>query len=480
MSITQIVHRTKRAKIPDMKHPVFVALLTILSASAVLAQPHALPSKDGAVCSTCMVPNRGKRTPAVPDPLRFVGRFVDSANTGNAQNMGIRTVRAQRVRFAGDRIYVEYGEAVAAFSRAQFFAAIRQPLSPVGVLRTGNTVRRYEYPVEKVAAPSTFFYAEARSSGWSFAPLDLQEVISDFDADGTGNVVVGTHPWGWGIARDANAFADTRLMTFVSQVKDTPIVPYSVISIAPYAIISTPVVTPSATSLLVYNVNEPARPRVTSARKGRENAIITWAKDERTRRVAVVNGASELRVYGYDAMITGGAPLYKFSPAPRKTFRDVVFDENGTLWAVEAYRLWQITPDGKSTMHDLGNFAPERVAVRRSLVVIGGYAARNKTEVHMYRLASSGLQEIETQDFFFRYYHDKAPPAGIASASAYLPAYTSLMAVNLIEHDGKLFLIYSANGLGDVYEIATGAVIEPPKEPTPEPCVCTCPNHPPT
>lgn len=439
--------------------------------------PHTRPAKGvEVVCSACIEPNKNKKTVGFKDPIvAYIGRYVDSANTRNVQNVGIRTCRAQRVRVseARQRILVEYGEAVAAFPYAMFLKNVAlDPLSKPGVMKTGGTVARLGDPIETVAKPSTFFYAETKNGGWVFTPQDTQETLSDFDLDDEGNVYVGTYSWGWGIVRDENEFPDTRPMTLHKQVADAPIIPDSVFTFksnrVQYAIVSASgVVSTTAPSLLIYNANDPAAPVLKETRKGKENSIIAWRRNDARKRVAVVNADKKLRIFKYDAFISGAAPLVTLTPATNKTFRDMSFDENGTLWVVESgsspapgNKLWQLDPTttGYKTPipHDVygSSFAPERVAARKGYVAVGGNAPNSKTELRLYRLNSSRVPVfVDTDNFFHRYYHDKTPPAGFASASTYNPAYTSLYALHLLETGGKLYLLYSANGLGDVYQL---------------------------
>src|SRR5688500_8293230 len=133
--------------------------------------PHTRPAKGvDVVCSTCIAPNTNKKTVGFNDALvAYVGRYVDSANTRNVQNVGMRTVRAQRIRvsYLRKRIFVEYGETVAAFPIAQFLLNVAvSSLPSVGVMKTGSTVKRLGDPIEIVAKPSTFFYAEAAGAEW--------------------------------------------------------------------------------------------------------------------------------------------------------------------------------------------------------------------------------------------------------------------------------------------------------------------------
>ncbi|HYI13362.1 MAG TPA: hypothetical protein VEK57_30220 [Thermoanaerobaculia bacterium] len=441
--------------------------------------PHTRPAKGvEVVCSTCIAPNTGKKTAAFNDPLiRYVGRYVDSSTTPNVQNLGMRTVRAQRVRVshALKRIFVKYAETIAGFSFDQFLANVAvADLPKVGVMKTGNTSpsRPKGTEVELVARPNTFFYAEAAASGWEVQRLDTQEVLTDFDVDDVGFVYVGTLSFGWGISKDEKNETQIPLhMVKRVQLKDAPITPHSVIFMkvgaVPFAVISATVVSANASSMLIYDTSDRANPVLKQTRKGKPNSISVWARFEPGKRLAAVTADGKLRIHAYDTFITGGAPLVEVAPtATRKTFRDLSFDEKGTLWAIESdgtapvagNKLWQFIPTAAGytqKQHDVFGtpFAPQQLAARKGYVAVGGIAAGSKTELRLYRMTGAVPQFVDTGNFFFRYYHDKTPPAGFASASTYVVSTTSLKALHILDHNGKVYMLYSADGLGDVYEL---------------------------
>ena len=89
---------------------VLIAVSLFASSLAFAANPHPRPRKgQDTDCTDCRNENGPvngvqQKTVGFDDPLfAYVGRYVDSANTGNIQNTGIRTVRAQRVRVSPAR-----------------------------------------------------------------------------------------------------------------------------------------------------------------------------------------------------------------------------------------------------------------------------------------------------------------------------------------------------------------------------------------
>ncbi|HYI13363.1 MAG TPA: hypothetical protein VEK57_30225 [Thermoanaerobaculia bacterium] len=440
--------------------------------------PHTRPAKGvEVVCSTCVAPNKNKKTAAFNDPLiGYVGRYVDSSTTQNFRE-GMRTVRAERIRvsWSRKRIFIEYGETIVAFSFDQFLANVAVlDLPRVGVMRTGlgSPSRPRGAEVELVARPNTFFYTESTFAAWKFEPLDTEGILTDFDVDDVGFVYIGTLSFGWGISKDEkNETAIPLHMTTRGQIQPAPIVPNSVLFMKvgkiPFAVLSATVASANATSLVFYDTSNRSKPKLiaTASRKGKANSIIFWARFEPGKRVATVTADKRLLIHTYDAFVAGGAALVDVPSAARKTFRDLSFDENGTLWAIESggspaagNKLWQFTPTATGytqKQHDVFGtpFAPEKIAARKGYVAVGGNAAGSKTELRLYRMTGNAPQFVDTGNFFFRYYHDKTPPDGFASASTYEKATTSLQALQILDHKGKIYLLYSAGGLGDVYEL---------------------------
>jgi hypothetical protein len=448
--------------------------------------PHTRPAKGIEVlCSTCVAPNTNKKTVGFNNSLvGYVGRYVDSSTTGYFRP-GMRTIRAQRVRISRPRkrIFVEYGETVAAFSFDQFLANVAVlDLPKVGVMKSGlgSPSRPSGTEVERVARPNTFFYVESTFAGWEFQTLDTEGILTDFDIDDVGFLYVGTLSYGWGISKEeTNDTAIPLHMTTRVQVPLAPIVPNSVlfmkVGAIPYAVISANVASESAISLVFYDTSNRSKPKLNQelSRKGKANSIISWARFDPAKRVATVTKDRKLRIHAYDAFVAGGPSLVDVVPngpavpiATSKTFKDLSFDENGTLWAIESgaspqtgNKLWQFTPTASGyteKQHDIFGtaFAPLKIAARKGYVAVGGQATGGKTELRLYRMTGAAPQFVDTGNFFFKYYHDQTPPDTFASAGSYgVTATTNLQALNILDHNGKVYLLYSADGLGDVYEL---------------------------
>jgi hypothetical protein len=448
----------------------------LLAALQAPAQSHPYPGKETPVlCTGCDVPNKDLPTWPYDDPLvRHTGRYVDSVTTMNVQNVGMRTVRAQKVRLspAQRRLYVELGETVAAFSLDRFFqTTLAEPMSRVSVMKTGTTYGRYGKPLEKVAKPEMFFYAEATQSGWRISEgLDTQEVLTGWDVDDRGYVYAGTISWGWGIARDTGQ-TNCSHMEFVIRVTnssfgpDMPVTPDALVALksnGSYYLVVSQNKTSNA-GHLVYGVDDPAAPVKLLQHQGPEHGIIHFARDDARERLAVIGSDGHLRLFDYAAFVTGGEPLFHSAPLAGHSFKDLTFDERGHLWVAESSstlvssnRLWELVPNGREStpvLHAVYGlaFIPDKIAAGWGYVAVGGKGAGNKTELRLFHIVGGVPRLLDTGDFFRRYYHDVIPE--YASAASYTQSYHALAALELVREAGKVYLMYSATGLGDVYEL---------------------------
>ncbi|MFP5246761.1 MAG: hypothetical protein ACLGH0_08710, partial [Thermoanaerobaculia bacterium] len=401
-------------------------LLGVCVSSPLLAQSYVYPSKDVASkCESCLVPNVGLPAWPYSTPLvRHVGRYVDSTTTGNVQNLGIRTVRARAIRYAPatNRIYIALGEAVGGYKLDSFFTTkLPQAMTTVNNLHIGGRVGG-RLPYEKCALPESLFYAEAPFSGWTTAWIDAQRILSDFDSDDRGYVYIGTIPFGWGIAEDAKN--DGTHMAFVAQILD-PIAPDSMISLESggkyYVVISQ---NPRGGGKhAIYDVTKPAEPVLTVARtKNPEDGIKSWSKYDFSKRLAIIDTLGNIRIFDYDAFLTGGQPRATYSPSPGKSFAAIAFDPLGNLWIAETTSsvgtnvLQRARPSGAGYVRESfnvygGAFAPEQIDASRGYVIVAGRALLNGVSGRELRLISlgAGIPRLVPLGPFFRNYYDQAP-----------------------------------------------------------------------
>jgi len=444
-----------------------VLLTLVLATSSAFGNNYPYPGKRTEVpCTGCPDDNKDLPTYAYNDPIvAHVGRFVDSSRTINAQHIGMRTIRARAIRsnLNTDRVYLALGETVGSYNMDTFFTTVlKAQMSPASTLQTGDPYGRYSTPIERIAIPDSFLYPEAKKSGWRTEWLDHQVNLTDFDSDDRGNVYVGNLYWGWGISKDTGLTNGTH-MTFVSQT-DAGIEPNAVISIKSgnryYAIIATAANSNSAKQI-VYDTTNPASPVKGVTRTGKHWGVSSWTKNDELERIAIISPDGVLRIYSYSSLVSG-TPIAEFSPQGSAKYLDAAIDETGRIWVAETNSnvLVRISPNGSGytrTTHSVygGPFAPLKIAAAGGYVAIAGKTDAN--EVRLIKLEGSNPVPVDTNNFFRKYYF--APPLGYAGPTLFVPAYTSFSDIGLVEHGNKTYLIFSAEGLGDVYEIEAGEAI---------------------
>jgi hypothetical protein len=460
-----------------LKNVLLAVALLAVSATTARAQNYPFPGSKSAapvLCTNCpgtnsqSEPNKDKPTYPYDAPLlAHAGRLVDSSETRNYQNIGIRTVRAGRMRVvpSRNRIYVQLGEAVGAYALDTFFSGtLQEPMEPVSTINTG--LDYYHRPqLEKVHDPDGFFYAESPYSGWSTFVLDGQKELHDFDADDRGYLYVATVHFGWGIARE-NVTTDGNHLPFVSNLRQMD--PETIFAFRSgmvyYAAMGVSGWTGSG-QLDLYDVTLPASPVKVVTRTGAHNTVRNWAKYEAGERLALIGYDGILRVHSYDGFAAGTAALATITPPTGKMFTDLSFDEAGNLWFVEGSpspstittnSLWKLAPAG--TGYTSTSFVIEGGAFRPTVLHVGaGYAAiagrdTAGNNLRLFRIGTAGPELIATDDFFRKYY--AVSPAGYAVPNW---RYSVPYALQLLQQGDATYLIYNGNSLGDAFRISTPA-----------------------
>jgi hypothetical protein len=445
---------------------VFVSILAGASAPAQ-AQLYPFPGRNTSppvICTTCALPNRGLPTAAYKAPLAFVGRYVDSQSTLSVQNRGMRTVRARKIRVAPTgRIYIGLGEAIGGYRLDRFFVStLRVPMVPASVMGTGEAFSGRS-PIEKIARPDSFFYAEAGQSSWVADAPDAQVVIGDFDVDDRGYLYVGTKLFGWGVEMERGVAGH---MAFMCQNFED-VIGESVVSLrtgGKYYVVISDAKLPGAAAML-RDVTVPSRPLFVMTRKGAQHGILKWAKFDPGSRLAVIGADGKVRIYDYADYVKSGIVRETIAPPAGKSFTDLTFDERGTLWITESgaagtsSSLWRLTPTAtaatgyvKQTLDIYGSpFSPERIAVGGGFIAVAGRESIGKVnamDIRLFRIGTTGIPTLVDTGGFFRNYYYKAP-AGFAGPGPYM----GLNDLAIITQGGKRYLLHSAMGLGDVFEI---------------------------
>ena len=443
------------------------------------AQFWPMPGKGtGVPCTACVEPAKGRMTYPFNDPLiRHVGRYVDSAGVGNVQNAGMRTVRAREIRTipGRDRMLVALGESVGIYDANTFFTS-KLGTAMVNVdkafsIQTLGNWSRYTFPFEKVLAPDAYFYAECQNSKWEVLLQDSQIQLADFDMDDRGYLYVATVSFGWGIAKDT-PHSGARHIDYITQVKDGAVKAQTLFSLRVgtkyYVVISEN--QRDESKLAVHDVTSPvtgAVPRIAASRIGTEAGIVAWAKDDENQRLAIITSDYRLHIFDYADFVAPGSaqPIASYSAsAAGRTFSDVSFDEDGRLWATEKTAspannlLWSFTPSGNgyssATFNVLGTpMAPTVIHAAGGYVAVGGFTPEGNDIVLM-KVEGGTPQRLELDNFFRKYYH-KAPE-GYVAVNFRSPSYYQMADIELVERNNKVYLMFGAGAIGDVYELQAG------------------------
>lgn len=444
----------------------------MLCASPLFAQKYPMPGKKGqpvVKCTGCGGGNEGKPTYPYSDPLvAFAGRYVDSTDINNYQNIGIRTIRANKVRVSPDRqrLYLGLGEAVGGYNLAKFFSTtLKQPLSSAAVLPLGQDAGwAYRPEIEKVQKVDSLFYAESPYSGWSISTLDTQRMLQDFDSDDQGYVYAATLHFGWGISKDNQNGAH---MTYVQNIRTAN--PSSIFGIkvgGRYYVVPSMTDT-SPPSLEIHEFNAPNVTKQ-ATRSGSAHGVLEWAKHEQTQRLAFLSMDGNVRVYDYAGFISNSAPLANITPAAGRKFVDVTIDETGRVWIAEdgdpnkANVIHRLMPAGNGYTREAlsvydGQFTPAKLHAAGGYIAVIGRDVDGK-ELALFKLDGNTPKLLDTDHFFQKYYDhfSKLKPAGNAAPEW---RYTSPTDVGIVESGNKTYLIAAFGGLGDVFEIEAGEAL---------------------
>jgi PKD repeat protein len=464
---------------------VFALTVLLLVSSPLLAQNYPMPTKVGeqqTVCTGCAgtnsagEPNSGKPTYQYNAPLSdFVGRFHDSNSTKSVQNKGMRTLRAGKVRMAGQRgtapprIYIQMGETFAAYGFDSFFSRLGEPLTAVNQIDTPNRIFPWggRTPFEQILMLDAYFYPEGSAANWQVPLADNQDRLRDFDWDDRGNIYVAEDEFGWGLIKDSGQ-SNAAVFTNVFQILDdaSNVTPTTVIHLKSgseyYAFTSFD----GADRVAKYNVTNVSAPAYDGVRvtTNGSTGILRWAKDDTARVLAVVNRDKKLRLYDYDAYINGTGPMAVISPiGSGATVKDAAFDDKGDLWVLESSASG--LPTSSNAIHKLtktsgysdtvisnaftGTFFPVSLHANQGYVAVAGLGAGYIGDVYLFKINGSSLQLLDTDGFFRKFYH--SAPSGYAEPGIYTD--TPQNEIRIIKNGTKTYLFYSPFGMGDVFQL---------------------------
>jgi PKD repeat protein len=470
-------------------------LAFLLTCLPLAAQNYPKPSKVGqapalcdasgtgsSFCEACSGDNANKPTVQYGGPLsRHVGRIVDSNTTGIVQNKGMRTLRAHKLRVAPARgtaparVYMQMGETFAAYTLSTFFnttlaapmvAANQIPVPNNGFPWGGRT------PFEKIAPFDAYFYPEHKNAGWSVPLADGTDRLFDFDYDDRGNAYVAEGIFGWGIVKDNGEVNGKHLDTHVQVIgtDNHGITPQLLFVLKAGASASATqkyhvfISGRDTIGLTHFNATNVTAPSYLGTRTP-TSKIVRWAKDDENRVLALADEAGVLRLYDYDDFIGNREPMMVINPTSGLAIRDMAFDETGVLWAMESdprprrpvnnLLIRKLKPSGSSFSETLvtgaypGPYAPAAIYAGGGYVAVAG-STGTVFDTQLFKAEGNGLRHLDTDNFFQQYYH--TAPAGFANPGIH--NRTNDNYVYLYKHtDGKTYLFYNANGMGDVYEL---------------------------
>ncbi|MFP5247315.1 MAG: IPT/TIG domain-containing protein, partial [Thermoanaerobaculia bacterium] len=218
-----------------------------------------------------------------------------------------------------------------------------------------------------------------------------------------------------------------------------------------YAVGSQPTFPPRT---LIYDVTTPVTPVQIANRSGTAYGILEYAKDDVRQRVATIALDGMLRVHTFAAFIAGDAPLATYT-ATAGHFMGVAFDDAGALWVTEANQisapnlLWKLSgPAFTKTTYDVygETFVPRAMHAGGGYVVVSGTGPLGE-DTKILQIMGGAPQLLDTGNYLRNYYH--RAPSGYADPGGRVTKTLP----RVVAQGEDVYLFYSAEGLGDVYEL---------------------------
>ncbi len=449
---------------------LFCVVLLVAATSAVAQNypfPASTPNTD-VMCSLC--PGRETLlTIGYPPVLRFVGRWGDAESARDYQG-NFRTARPKMARVvpARNRIYTILGSALAVYDTDRFFSRLnarpQEAMVPATQVPVSGGNRRDAVfgPPEVFLWWDTFFYAE-NGGGWSTPFQDGQERLYDFDWDDRGNVYLAYSVFGWGIVKDSGEMGGW--LPSISQTLGPT--PDHILSLKTsdgkyYAAVSDKTL-PSL--LQIWDVQNPGAPVKQPDIAGR--SFYLWAKDSSGLHVGIVEYTGGLSIFTSDGFVRTGTPLIHFEAGGGGTFRMITSDGTN-FYAYGASDsgpfIDVISPSGNTYVETRyrtnGYGLPQGMHYGDGyLAIYGGELAPVGTwNIRVYKVGPGTLAEIpfemavpgngNRQLPFWSMYYSANAPAGYTH-----PNINNFLDVTPVKIGSRVYLILSAFGLGDVWEL---------------------------
>lgn len=457
---------------------VALAALVVLSlTNAAFGQGWPLPADT---------PNTPVPSPGVAptvgwnDPISgFAGRFLDSNATGDYQQT-FRTARAFDAYIGRDtnRVYLFIGSAIGVYNLNTFFTRLeaRESLMRSTQVSVSPGNSRPSDP-EVFLRWDKWVYPENTNSGWTTTVVDGQQKLAGFDWDDRG-YIYAAYPGlaGWGIVKD-DFTDDGRILRAILQrcSKCTGGIPSGEVS-SPEMInvfkTSTNdyylFVEGSGSKLQnVWKVNDPAHP-VRMPDFGKRFIYVVKSGD----RVAFLgNEATDpnyvpkrLYIYSTDAMIAGLSPMVSVDAPAGSQLMNVTTDGTNFYVAATAqggFRMIRYAPNASRTAYtadidqlipSVNGFEPWVIRYNDGYIGVLGTDLKLGADGMLLRVTNSGFTDLPL-NHYINYYYVSAPTGYSATPKSFQGAGPK--SITPFKQNGKLYLIISAFGTGDVYRIRT-------------------------
>jgi PKD repeat protein len=450
------------------------ALLALgLFATPLFAQywtrPASAPNVD-VKCTGCSDKANGQWTPGYPATLlAFTGRYLDSDTTNDCQQP-VRTFRAVSVlprpalNAPHGRLYFQIGSSVMAYDMDRFFQRIA-----AGEPLINNVPSICQQPViDTVLNWDSWYYAEDTDSGWDHSNNgDGQTRLYGLDVDDQGYVYLATKWFRWGIVKDGMTH-DTAAMKFVSQPGpfSDDVIPVMVVSLKAsngtyYAAIGDSV----SSRLNLFDVTDRAHPQ---KRANLAKSIYRYAKNNDGSAIGIATTGGRFEIYTTDTFVANGAPLVNDAGPGDAPVRGVASDGVNFYIATDGSNglvISSYAPNGSGGYVKVADFPTPRATLATESLKFGdGYLVHagitdGGYELRLFKATVGGVSEVDLsipalpgyKAYYFKNYYviNSSGRGGYVGAGLFGQFHDSAV----VTSGGRTYLIVTAFGLGDVYEL---------------------------
>jgi len=433
------------------------------------ARPAGVPNTD-VKCSGCSGKADGQWTPGYPAALlTYVGRYLDSDATNDCQQP-VRTFRAVSVlprptfNAPHGRLYFQIGSSVMAWDMDRFFQRVA-----AGESLINNVPSICQQPVmDTVLNWDSWYYAEDTDSGWDHSDNgDGQTRLYSIDVDDQGYVYLATKWFRWGIVKDAMGH-NTDAMKFVSQpgpssddVVSTLIVSLKASDGTYYAAIGDTF----SSTLNLFDVTDRAHPQ---KRPNLRKSIYRYAKNSDGSVLGIATAGGRFELYTTDAFVANSAPLINDAGADNAPVRAVASDGVNFFVAADSPNGLVIStyaPNGSGGYYKVADFPTSRSTLATESLKWGdGYLVQagltdGSYELRLFKATVANVSEVDLsipaapgyKAYYFKNYYvtNTSGRSGYAAAGLFGQFHDGAV----VKNNGHTYLIVTAFGLGDVYEL---------------------------